>query len=193
MISNEIPEIHFERDTDWYDWLLKNHNKQKGIHLVFYKLELKIPTMLWEEAVRVALCFGWIDSKVESLGNGKRKQYFTPRNEKSVWSALNKRHIEDLLSKNLMHESGLSKIEIGKQNGSWTTLDDVENGVIPKELQDAFNKNTTAFKNYQNFATSYCKSYLYWLNQAKRDETRQKRIIQIIELCASNIKSRNNW
>ena len=188
-----VPELYFKTDTEWREWLHENHENYSGIYLIFYKVEHANDSMRWEEAGKVALCYGWIDSTVKSLGNGKRKQYFTPRNEKSVWSALNKRHIEDLLSKNLMQESGLSKIEIGKQNGSWTALDDVENGVIPKELQDAFNKNTTAFKNYQNFAPSYCKSYLYWLNQAKREETRQKRIIQIIELCANNIKSRNNW
>ena len=146
--------------------------------------------MRWEEAVKVALCYGWIDSTVKSLGDGKRKQYFTPRNEKSEWSALNKRYIEELLSKNLIHESGLKKIEIGKQNGSWTALDDVENGLIPKDLQVEFDKNPIAFKNYNNFAPSYRKNYLQWLNQAKREETRKKRIEEIIIFCNANLKSK---
>jgi uncharacterized protein YdeI (YjbR/CyaY-like superfamily) len=89
----EIPELFFERDTDLYDWLLYNHDKQEAIYLIFYKLELGVPTMRWEEAVKVALCFGWIDSTVKSLGNGKRRQYFCPRNPKSTWSALNKKYI----------------------------------------------------------------------------------------------------
>jgi uncharacterized protein YdeI (YjbR/CyaY-like superfamily) len=127
------------------------------------------------------------------LGNGKRRQYFTPRNEKSVWSALNKRYIANLLSDKLMHESGLKKVEIGKQNGSWIALDDVENGIIPEDLQVEFDNHALAFENYQNFAPSYRKSYLYWLNQAKREATRKKRIIEIIQLCANNIKSRSNW
>ncbi|MCB0383525.1 MAG: YdeI/OmpD-associated family protein, partial [Psychroserpens sp.] len=147
-------------------------------------------SMRWEEAVKVALCYGWIDSTVKSLGNGKRRQYFTPRNEKSVWSALNKKYIEELISENLMHESGLKKIEIGKQNGSWSALDDVENGIIPKDLQKAFDKNPKALENYNNFAPSYRKSYLYWLNQAKRKTTRENRIVEIIRLCNANIKSR---
>ena len=93
-----------------------------------------------------------------------------------------------------MHESGLEKIEIAKQNGSWTALDDVENGIIPEDLQLEFDKNPTAFNNYQNFAPSYRKSYLYWLNQAKREATRQKRIDEIISLYAANIKSRGgDW
>ena len=149
--------------------------------------------MRWEEAVKVALCYGWIDSTVKSLGNGKRRQYFTPRNPKSVWSALNKKYIEELIELDLMHETGLKKIEIAKQNGSWIVLDDVENGIIPEDLQQAFNNNPKAFGNYQNFAPSYRKSYLYWLNQAKRDATRQKRITEIILLCTKNIKSRSDW
>ena len=186
----DIPELHFHRDIDWYDWLLQNHETHKSVYLIFYKLELNIPTMRWEEAVKVALCFGWIDSTVKSLGDGKRRQYFTPRNPKSVWSALNKRYIEELIASNLMHESGLSKIEIAKQNGSWSALDDVENLIIPDDLQIEFDKNKKAFLNYQNFAPSYRKSYLYWLNQAKRLETREKRIHGIIELCRANKKTR---
>lgn len=98
-------EIHFERDTEWYDWLLKNHKKEKGVYLVFYKLELNIPTMRWEEAVKVALCFGWIDSKVQSLGHGKRRQYFSPRNPKGNWSILNKKHIKELDAAGLIQEA----------------------------------------------------------------------------------------
>ena len=92
-----------------------------------------------------------------------------------------------------MHESGLESVSIAKQNGSWTALDDVENGIIPIELQQAFDQHEKAFENYNNFAPSYRKSYLYWLNQAKRAETRQKRISEIITLCEANIKSRGNW
>jgi len=185
----DTPELYFYRDIDWYDWLLQNHNTSKGVYLIFYKLETKKPTMRWEEAVKVALCFGWIDSTVKSLNNGKRRQYFCSRNPKSVWSALNKKYIEELIALNLMHESGLSKIEIAKQNGSWTALDDVENLVVPNDLQQKFNKNKIAFVNYQNFARSYRKSYLYWLNQAKRQQTRENRINKIIELCIANKKT----
>jgi uncharacterized protein YdeI (YjbR/CyaY-like superfamily) len=92
-----------------------------------------------------------------------------------------------------MHKSGLKTIEIAKKNGSWTVLDNVENGIIPEDLAVEFGYNPMAFQNYQNFAPSYRKNFLYWLNQAKREETRKKRINQIIELCANNIKSRDNW
>ncbi|TNJ43496.1 YdeI/OmpD-associated family protein [Tamlana fucoidanivorans] len=185
-----ITEIHFERDADWYDWLLNNHAKTNGVYLIFYKLNMSLPTMRWEEAVKVALCFGWIDSKVQSLGGGKRRQYFSPRNPKSSWSALNKKYIEELDAKGLIQDHGYKSIEVAKQNGAWTAVDDVENGIIPKDLKEAFNQNPEAYKNYLSFAKSYQKGYLFWLNSAKRKETQQKRINEIIRLCAFNIKSR---
>ena len=85
----------------------------------------------------------------------------------------------------------MAKIEIAKQNGSWTTLDAVEDLVIPEDLKLAFEQNIIAFDNYQNFSPSYRKSYLYWLNQAKREETRNKRITEIIKFCSQNKKSRD--
>lgn len=189
-MKEETPELYFKTDTEWREWLHHNHTTYKGAYLIFYKVGHENKSMRWEEAVKVALCYGWIDATVKSLGNGKRQQYFTPRKEKSVWSAINKQHIKMLTAKNLMHKSGLDIIKKAKQNGSWTILDDVENGIIPDDLQQAFNKNKTAFTNYKNFAPSYRKNYLYWLNQAKRKETREKRIMEIIAYCEQNQKSR---
>ena len=150
-MAEEISELYFKKDEDWRKWLHDNHESSQGVYLIFFKVTHENDSMRWEEAVKVALCYGWIDSTVKSLGDGKRKQYFTPRNHKSVWSALN------------------------------------------KDLQREFDKNQIAFNNYQSFAPSYRKSYLYWLNHAKREATRQKRIKEIIELCANNKKSRSNW
>lgn len=184
------PELYFKTDFEWRNWLSHNYNSYDGVYLILYKIETNIPSMRWEEAVKVALCFGWIDSTVKSLGDGKRQQYFCPRKPKSVWSALNKKYIQELSSQNLIHESGWKSINIAKENGSWTALDDVENLVIPKDLQIEFDKNPIAFQNYQDFARSYKKGYLYWLHSAKREDTRNKRILEIIDLCSSNIKSR---
>lgn len=187
------PQLYFKTDTEWRNWLSENYNTSNGIYLILYKVETNKPSMRWEEAVKVALCFGWIDSTVKSLGDGKRQQYFCPRKPKSVWSALNKRYIEELSANNLIHESGWSSINIAKENGSWTSLDDVENLVIPEDLQLEFDKNQTAFTNYQNFSKSYKKGYLYWLFNAKREATRQKRIEEIIQLCEANQKQKGTW
>lgn len=188
----ERPELYFETENAWREWLLKNHDSSGGVYLILYRVNFGTASMRWEEAVRVALCFGWIDSTAKRIDDQKRKQLFTPRNPKSVWSRVNKSHIEDLRAQGLMHESGLKKIEAAKKDGSWTTLDDVENMVIPQDLMAAFNAHPVAYENYKAFSRSYRKSYLYWLNSAKRTETREKRIAEIIHLCSNNIKSRTN-
>ncbi|MEM1002087.1 MAG: YdeI/OmpD-associated family protein [Bacteroidota bacterium] len=187
---DDIPELYFERDVDWYDWLKHNHDQYKAVYLVLYKLETNIPSMRWEEAVKVALCFGWIDSTVKSLGNGKRIQYFSPRNPKSTWSKLNKTYIVELEKNGLIQDPGYKMIELAKTTGTWSAMDDVENGVIPEDLQTAFDANPLAFENYQNFSRGYRKSYLSWLHSAKRPETKAKRIDEIIRLCEANIKKR---
>ena len=187
----EDKEVHyFKNATEWRTWLHENHNISKGICLILYKVSSPFESMRWEEAVQVAICYGWIDSTAKRIDEVKRKQVFTPRKDKSVWSKLNKSYIEKLSKQNLIHESGLKKIEIAKLNGSWTSLDDVENLTIPEDLEIAFEQNQLAYINYNNFSPSYRKSYLYWLNQAKREETRNKRILEIIALCEQNKKSR---
>ncbi|QCX00407.1 hypothetical protein FGM00_09885 [Aggregatimonas sangjinii] len=188
----DLQEHYFKNDGEWRDWLHENHKQEKGIYLIFYAVSHKKESMRWEEAVRVALCYGWIDSTVKNIGVGKRRQYFCPRKAKSVWSKVNKDHLKELMAKGLMHESGLGIIEAAKKDGSWTALDDVEKGIIPDNLQLAFDENPLAFKNYKGFTKGQRKSYLYWLNQAKREATQQKRITEIIRLCELNIKSRNN-
>src|SRR5690606_24701609 len=140
-----IQEVYFKTDKEWRNWLFKNHDRVNGIYIILYKVDHEKDSMRWEEAVRVALCYGWIDSTSKSLGDGKRRQYFTPRNPKSVWSALNKKHVQELKKAKLMHESGLEKIKVAKLNGSWNALDEVEKGIIPQDLQEEFNKNAAAF------------------------------------------------
>lgn len=186
----KIIELYFKTDKEWLQWLSLNHTEYKGIYLIFYKVENPEPSMRWEEAVKVALQYGWIDSTVKSLGEGKRKQYFSPRKPKSIWSAVNKKYIEELTKNNLMHQSGLNSIKIAKENGSWDELNKVDKGIIPEELQKEFDLNPIAHSNFKNFAPSYRKNYLYWLQQAKRQETKLKRMAEIIRLCEENIKLR---
>lgn len=189
-MTEEKPLLYFKTQDDWYTWLEDNHQNHSGVYLILYKLETNIPTLRWEEAVKVALCFGWIDSTVKRLDHQKRRQYFCPRNPKSAWSTLNKSYIDELEKDGLIHQSGSNLIEEAKLNGSWDALNDVENLVIPPELKVAFSKHPKAFLNYSNFPPSSQKSYLYWLFMAKRETTRQKRISSIIEYCLKNLKTR---
>ena len=188
------PALYFPRDVEWRDWLEVHHGQYPdGIYLIFWKLETNIPTMRWEEAVKVALCYGWIDSTVKSLGGGKRQQYFCPRRPKSNWSKLNKQYVEELDARGMIHPAGQAMIDLAKRTGTWTAMDDVENGVIPEDLQHAFDRNPVAYDNFKAFAQGSRKGYLSWLHQAKREATRAKRIEQIIDFCKNNIKQRQSY
>jgi uncharacterized protein YdeI (YjbR/CyaY-like superfamily) len=188
--SKVIEQLYFKNDTEWREWLHTNHNVSKGVHLIFYRVDSEFESMRWEQAVQVAIRYGWIDSTVKKLDDERRFQLFTPRKPKSVWSKLNKGYVAKLIQEKLMHESGAKSIEIAKSNGAWESLDDVESLVIPADLRLAFAKSKKAYKNYEAFSPSYRKNYLYWLNQAKRQATREVRIAEIIRLCHENIKAR---
>ena len=108
----EKEHLYFKNAQEWRQWLHDNHQLSKGVFLIFYRVSSAFESMRWEEAVQVAICYGWIDSTVKKMDDERRKQMFTPRKDKSVWSKLNKTYIEKLFKDNLIHESGLKKIEI---------------------------------------------------------------------------------
>jgi len=109
----QLQTIYAGDRTEWRRWLQENHQNSIGVWLIYYKVGSGKPSVLYPEAVKEALCFGWIDSKVKSLDEERYKQIFTPRKLKSVWSKLNKQYIEELLREGLMTEMGLQKIAIG--------------------------------------------------------------------------------
>ena len=155
----ELESHYFPDTTAWREWLKANHDREKGVHLIFYAVDHPKSSMRWEEAVREALCFGWIDSTVKSLGQGKRRQYFCPRKPGSTWSKLNKSHISELQAEGKLHSSGLRRIAAAKADGSWTALDDVENGIIPEDLQMALDQNPEALRFYKEISWTHQKSY----------------------------------
>ena len=144
------------------------------------------PSIRYSEAVKEALCFGWIDSKVKSLDEERYQQIFTPRKPKSVWSKLNKQFVEELIGQGLMTKAGLKKIEAAKQNGSWESLDAIEALIIPVDLQQALAANETASQYFEAFSNSSKKIILSWIGSAKRSETRLKRIESTIASVAQN-------
>ncbi len=153
---------------------------------MYYKVKSGKPSVRYSEAVKEALCFGWIDSKVKSLDEECYQQIFTPRKPKSVWSKLNKQYIEELIAQGLMTEAGFEKIEVAKQNGSWYKLDAIEALIIPADLSQALVANETANKYFELFSNSSKKNILSWVENAKRPETRLKRIEQTIISATQN-------
>jgi uncharacterized protein YdeI (YjbR/CyaY-like superfamily) len=138
-----------------------------------------------------ALCFGWIDSKKVKIDEETSHQFFSRRKPNSTWSKINKEKIENLISKGLMKEAGLACIDIAKQNGSWTILDEVEALIIPADLSHALSQNPNAENFFLNVSKSVKKIMLSWLVFAKTTETRQKRINEIVESAAMGLKPKH--
>lgn len=177
----------FKNRQEWRSWLEKNHDKEAELWLVFYKVKVKKQSIKYEEAVQEALCFGWIDSIVKRIDDEKHMQKYTPRKVNSNWSASNKARVENLIQQGLVTDAGLHAIEIAKENGSWNRLDSVDIRIeIPRDLKDAFAKNRKAKERYDQLAPSRKKQYLWWIESAKREATREKRIKETIRLLVAN-------
>ncbi|WP_414577727.1 YdeI/OmpD-associated family protein [Anabaena sp. CCY 9402-a] len=184
--DNQLETFHAPNRQTWREWLENNHQNYIGIWLIYYKVKSGKPSIKYSEAVKEALCFGWIDSKVKSLDADRYLQIFTPRKPKSVWSKLNKQYIAELIEQSLMTEAGLAKITAAKQDGSWTSLDAIEALIIPDDLQQALAANADANQYFTAFSNSTKKNILSWIANAKRPETRMKRIEQTINSATQN-------
>lgn len=184
----DVEEFCPNDKKDWRDWLELNHNKKEAVWLIFYKKKSPNYNLSWSESVDEALCFGWIDSTKKAIDNEKYRQYFCKRKSKSNWSKINKDKVKTLMDLGLMKEAGYKTIEVAKENGSWTILDEVEALVIPEDLKSAFKKYKVSMEHFNSLSKSVKKQLLYWIVSAKRDETRQKRIQQIVEDAGQNMK-----
>ncbi len=176
----------------WRHWLSKNFNKSPGIWLVYYKVGKSKPRLPYADMVEEALCFGWIDSLPRKLDDERSMLLITPRKPKSVWSDLNKERVVKLMAEGLMTEHGLKAITIAKQNGSWDTLTEgnkaAETNTLPADLLKAFKGKAVALKNFKAFSTSIRKQFMYWINSAKTEETRNKRLLQTVLMSEANKK-----
>ena len=173
---------------EWRDWLNENHLSKESIWLIHYKKSSAKPSVSWSDVVDEALCFGWIDSTRKSRDEESYIQFFTRRKPKSVWSKINKEKIKRLDEAGLIMPAGYKCIEIAKQNGSWTILDAVEEFIIPEDLELAFKTNPETKEYYLRLNKSSRKIILYRLVMAKREETRQKRIQEFIQVAAKQQK-----
>ncbi len=188
-IKDGVKTFYPKSKKAWRDWLEKNHQTEQSVWVIFYKKGSKKPSISWSEAVDEALCFGWIDSKPNKRDDESYFRYFSQRNPKSIWSKINKEKIEKLTNAGKMTPAGLEMIRIAKENGSWDTLNEVDNLIVPSDLKTEFDANQTAYSNWKAFPPSSKKIILYWIKSAKRDETRAKRIAETVEKAAQNIRA----
>lgn len=186
--ESEIEMFYPASQKDWRKWLQKNHDKKQSVWLIRYKIRSGMPTISWSEAVDEALCFGWIDSKAKPVDDEKYMQFFCKRKAGSMWSKVNKEKVKRFIDGGSMTAAGLRSIEIAKQNGSWTILDEVEELIIPKDLEKEFKKWKGSEEFFLGLSKSVRKGMLQWIVLAKRQETRQKRIGEIAELASRKLK-----
>ncbi|WP_316797451.1 YdeI/OmpD-associated family protein [Pedobacter agri] len=188
MASNEIEKIYRKNRKEWRSWLEKNHQSIPSVWLVQYKKSANKPTISWVEAVEEAICFGWIDSIRKSIDEERFIQFFTKRKPKSAWSKINKVKVLELIEAGLMTEAGYESITRAKENGSWIILDEVEELLIPNELDIEFNKKPEAKEFFLGLSKSVRKAILQWIAFAKRPETKAKRIEEVVELASRKLK-----
>jgi uncharacterized protein YdeI (YjbR/CyaY-like superfamily) len=173
-------------------WLTKNHSKSPGLWVVTYKKASGVAAPTYDEMVKVALSFGWIDSVPGKVDDQRSKLYFSPRKKGSGWSSPNKKRIKELLDEGKMKPSGLAILEAAKKDGSWGKLDKTESAEIPKDLLSAFRKYSGSKKNFDAFPPGVRKQILQWIEQAKTPPTREKRINETASLAAKNVRA-NQW
>jgi uncharacterized protein YdeI (YjbR/CyaY-like superfamily) len=186
---NELPITSAKGRQEWRRWLEENHATSQGVWLVFYKKGSGKPSVTYQEAVEEALAFGWIDSLVNAMDDLRYKQVFTPRKPRSSWSRLNKQRVEKLILSGAMTKAGLAKVEAAKQDGSWYSLDSVENLEFPEDLAFALANSQVAMSNFMASSPSVRKIAIRWINDAKRLQTREKRIREIVLKTKENKKS----
>ena len=184
-----IPTFHATSRLAWREWLLQNHESEKSVWLIIYRKESNIPSVYYPEAVDEALCFGWIDSKSNKRDALSYYQFFSKRNPKSNWSKVNKEKVARLTEERRMHPAGLAMVELAKTTGTWTALDEVEKIVLPDDLKFLFDTNPVAYDNWEKFPRSAKRGILEWILNAKKPETRQKRIEETVEKAGKNQKA----
>jgi len=192
--EEDLPEnaVHPLTRSAWRDWLIANQDRAVGVWLVYYKKGTGLPRVDYDEAVEEALCVGWIDSKPRALDDARSMLYFAPRKAGTGWSRPNKERVARLLAERLMLPAGLSKVEAAKADGSWERLDAVEDLVVPADLSDALRRHGAAHTYWDAFPRSVRRGILEWIQNAKRPETRAKRVEETARLAARNERA-NQW
>lgn len=179
----DLPIIPFASPAQWEKWLELNHAVSKGIWLQFYKKKSGIASVTYAEALDVALCYGWIDAQLKSIDELSYKQHFTPRRAKSIWSKRNIEHIVRLTKEGRMKPAGIREAEAAKADGRWEqAYDSPGNMILPDDFLTELSKNKTASEFYESLNKTNKYAICWRIQTAKRPETREKRMKEILEM-----------
>lgn len=169
------------------NWLINNHNQDKGVWLVtFKKCEIK-KYVSREEVLDELLCFGWIDGIRRKLDEKRTMQLITRRRVQH-WSKTYKERVSKLIDQGKMHDAGLRSISISKSNGLWDFMDDVDNLIVPKDLQKELSNKKEALEFFNSINPSSKRFVLRWVKLAKTEKTRKNRIQKLVELSSKGEK-----
>ena len=174
--------LAFGNRREWRAWLKAHCREAAEAWLVIQKRGSKQPGLRYEEAVEEALCFGWIDGLLNTLDEESYLLRYTPRRAKSVWSMANIERVARLTRQGRMTEAGPAKVSEAKENGQWAAAirrEQVE--IIPAELERVLRLRDGGIEAYRALPDSRKKQFIYWLQTAKRDSTKRRRVGRIVE------------
>ena len=180
-MTTDLTTLEVRDRHEWRAWLGKNHASSPGVWLVFHKKHTPLKSIPYEESIREALCFGWIDSLVKRLDDDRYARKFTPRQPSSKWSSINRRRYADLKAGGLLAAPGLERAPT-LRNGDAPRP---SVSVIPPYFEQQLKADPAAWNYFQPLPPSCRRAYLGWLDSAKREETRRKRLREVISLLAA--------
>lgn len=172
----------------WRTWLESNHESASEVWLVFYKRQVGKPTLSYNDAVEEAVCFGWIDGVKRRIDDERYMHRFTPRKSNSRWSESNRKRAARMEQAGLMTAAGRQTIRRAKRKGTWRSAASAPDLSTPPELAARLSKNQRAAAFFESLAPSYQQRFTGWINAAKRDETRQRRIDETMALLSRGEK-----
>ena len=182
-MKTDDPILPFANKKKWADWLAKQHDKSAGVWLKISKKGTGIPTVTYEEAIDVALCYGWIDSQKKGFDDQYFLQRFSPRGPKSIWSKINVEKAEKLIACGEMKPAGLKTIESAKKDGRWEKAYAGQRTMaVPDDFQAELDKNPKAKAFFATLNSANRYAVLFRIHNVKREETRANWIKRIIEM-----------
>jgi uncharacterized protein YdeI (YjbR/CyaY-like superfamily) len=171
----------FKTPAEFRAWLAKNHATADELGVVLHRKSSGKPTMTWSEAVDQALCFGWIDGIARRIDDTSRVQRFTPRRPKSNWSAVNIKKVAELTASGLMMPAGL--VAFARREEARSQVYSYENrhlAALDPPREALFRADEKAWEFFSKQAPSYRQTSIYWVMNAKREETRASRLARLI-------------
>ena len=183
MKTTDLPTKPFASRKQWSDWLARQHNKSTGVWLKLAKKDSGKKSVTYEEALDIALCYGWIDGQKKGFDDKYWLQKFTPRGPKSIWSKINTEKAERLIASGEMKPAGLKAIEAAKEDGRWdAAYASQKNITVPEDFQAALDQNTKARAAFALLKSAERYSFLFRIHHAKKPETRARHIQKFVEM-----------